>query len=264
MDTKIYPKLYFFECGTLKSEKHLFTLDRGIGEPFEVPVPFFLIQHNGKNILFDTGNALEASLNPEQHWGDIVNTYYPVMEEKQFVVNQLKTIGINPEDIDYVILSHLHLDHAGGVGSFPNATYIAHKKEIEWAFNPECPQKAAYIMQDISKDVKWLPIENEFEEAYDLFNDGVIQIYPTPGHTPGHLSVIINMQSKSMLLTSDCCYTEENLYDNIPPGLVWSAENSISTINWIKKMQTEKNVEVIAGHDPVAWKRFKKAPEYYS
>ena len=264
-ETTLSTKLYFFECGTLKSEKHLFTLDRGIGEPFEVPVPFFLIQHNGKNILFDTGNALEAAKNPEKHWGDIINTYYPIMKKEEFVVNQLKSIGIMAEDIDYVILSHLHLDHAGGVGAFPNAEYITHKKEVEWAFNPECSQKSAYIMQDIDKDIKWFQLENKFEEGYDLFEDDVIKIYPTPGHTPGHISVLINLQnSKPMLLTSDCCYTEENLYDNIPPGLVWNAEDSIKTINWIKKIQNDKNVEVVAGHDPHAWKRFKKAPYYYS
>lgn len=264
MTTKLYPKLYFFECGTLKSEKHLFTMDRGVGEPFEVPVPFFLIQHNGKNILFDTGNALQTSKEPEKHWGEIVNTYYPVMTEKQYVVNQLEAMGIKPENIDYVILSHLHLDHAGGVGAFPNATYIAHKKEIEWAFSKDCSQKAAYIMLDIDKNINWLQLENKFEEAYDLFEDGVIKIYPTPGHTPGHLSVLVNLQNESMLLTSDCCYTEENLNDNIPPGLVWNAEDSIKTIDWIRKMQSDNNVEVVTGHDPTAWKRYKQAPKYYS
>ena len=256
-------KLYFFECGTLKSEKHLFTLNRGIGEAFEVPVPFFLIQHKGKNILFDTGNAKEVSKNPEIHWGQIVNTYYPIMQEKQFVVNQLKELKIEPEDVDYVILSHLHLDHAGGVGCFNNATYITHKKEMEWAFDPECVQKSAYIMQDITKNAKWLQLENGFEEAYDLFDDGVIKIYPTPGHTPGHLSVLITLQNSKFFLTSDSCYTEENLNDNIPPGLVWDEEASIKTVDFIRKLQTEQNVEIVTGHDPNAWKRFKKAPEYY-
>jgi len=258
-------KIYFFECGTLKSEKHLFTLIKGVGVPFEVPVPFFLIQHNGKNILFDTGNALEASKNPEKHWGETINAYYPIMDEKQYVVNQIKTLGLQPEDINYVILSHLHLDHAGGVGDFPNAQYIVHQKEVQWAFNPECSQKGAYIMQDIDKGIAWQQLDNKFGEAYDLFGDGIIEVYPTPGHTPGHLSVLVNLQShKPMLLTSDSCYTEENLNDNIAPGLVWSAEDSIKTINWIAQLQNEKNVEIVTGHDPVAWKRFKKAPEYYS
>lgn len=261
-------KVFFFECGTLKSEKHLFTLNIGVGEPFEVPVPFFLIQHNDKNILFDTGNALAVSKNPEKHWGQIIKTYYPVMDEKQYVVNQLEDMGIGPENIDYVVLSHLHLDHAGGVGAFPNAVYIAHKKEVEWAFDPECSQKSAYIMPDIDKNIKWRQLENQFEESYDLFKDelggGPIQIYPTPGHTPGHLSILIKLEKESIFLTSDCCYTEENLYDNIPPGLVWNAEDSIRTINWIKKLKDEKNIKVVTGHDPIAWKRFKKAPEYYS
>lgn len=259
-------KLYLFECGTLKSKKHLFTLNKGINVPFEVPVPFYLIQHKGKNILFDTGNALEVAKNPQKHWGDVVNEYYPIMDEQQFIVNQLKNIlDIKPTEIDYVILSHLHLDHAGAVGAFPNAIYVVHKKEFAWAFSHECPQKDAYIMQDIDKDVNWLQLENEFGIPYYLFNDGVIEIYHTPGHTPGHLSVMVNLQnSKQILLTSDSCYTQENLNYNIPPGLVWDSDCSIKVMNWIRKLQDEKGVEIIPGHDPVAWVNLKKAPQYYS
>lgn len=257
-------KLYLFECGTLKSQKHLFTLNKDIGKPFEVPVLFFLIQHKGKNILFDTGNAYEVSQNPKKHWGDTVNDYYPVMDEKQYVVNQLDNIlGIKPENIDYVILSHLHLDHAGAVGAFPNAQYVVHNKEFEFAFSPECVQKGAYIMQDIDKDVKWLKLKNEFDKPYDLFDDGVIQIYHTPGHTPGHLSVLLKLDSKQIFLSSDSCYTYENLDENIPPGLVWDAQASIKSVNFIRKLR-KNGVEIITGHDPNVWGRLKKAPHFYS
>lgn len=261
MDTK----LYFFDCGTLKGEKQLFTLNKDIGVPFVVPIPFFLIQHNGKNILFDTGNGLEVATNPQEHWKGIIETYSPKMTEKQFVANQLKDILEIPADkIDFVILSHLHLDHAGGVGVFPNATYIVHKKEFDWAFDKNCSQKPAYIMKDIDKQVNWLKLENDFPNPYDLFDDEAIKIYPTPGHTPGHMSILVNLEnSKPMLLTADSCYTEENLNDNVPPGLVWSEEASIKTLSLIKSLQSE-GAEIIVGHDPKAWKSFKKAPEYYS
>jgi N-acyl homoserine lactone hydrolase len=257
-------RLYLFECGTLKSEKHLFTLNKDIGKPFEVPVPFFLIQHKGKNILFDSGNGLETAIDAQEHWKDIVKVYEPVMSEQQFVTNQLKNIlGITPEAIDFLVLSHLHLDHAGGVGIFPNATYITHKKEYEWAFSSDCTQKSAYIMKDITKKANWLKIDNDFSEPYDLFNDDVIKMYLTPGHTPGHLSLFIRLQDKSFLLTADSCYTEENLNDNVPPGLVWNEEASLKTLGLIKEFQS-KNTEIIVGHDPEAWKKFKKAPEFYS
>lgn len=260
MDTK----LYFFECGKLKSQKHFFTLNKGIGKPFDVPVPFFLIQHNGKNILFDSGNALEAAINPKEHWGEATNAYYPQMEENEYVVNQLKNIlNIQPEEIDYLILSHLHLDHAGGVGAFPNATYVVHQKEFDWAFNPKCTQKSAYIMKDIDKKIEWLKLNNEFSIPYDLLGDGAVKIYLTAGHTPGHMSVQVNLKNSSVFLTADSCYTEENLNDNVPPGLVWNEEESIKTLAFIKKMQAENNT-IVVGHDPEAWRSFKKAPEFYS
>lgn len=131
-------------------------------------------------------------------------------------------------------------------------------------FDPQCPQKSAYIMKDIDKNVKWYQLKNEFEEAYDLFKDGILEIYPTPGHTPGHLSLLINLpNSKSLFLTSDSCHTDENLYDNITPDLVWDIESSARILNWIRKLQS-KNIEIVTGHDPNTWKKFKKAPEYYS
>lgn len=257
-------KLYFFECGTLKSQKHLFTLDRGIGEPFEVPVLFFLIRHKGKNILFDTGNALGVAKNPEKHWGEVVNTYYPIMKEEQFVVNQLRDIiGIQPEEVDYVILSHLHLDHAGGVGAFPNALYIAHEKELECAFDDNNSEEGAYIMEDIGKEVKWLSLDIKFKEFYDLFDDGAIKIFSTPGHTPGHLSVLINLKDKPLFLASDSCYTQENLNEIVLPGFFWDAEASKNTITWIKELRDRENIGIVTGHDPKVWTKFKKAPEFY-
>jgi len=251
-------RLYFFTCGTLKSEKHLFTLNKDVGLPFEVPVPFFLIQHKGRNILFDTGNALEVAKNPQEHWGDVAKIYYPVMSEEQYATNQLQKIGIAPDKIDFVILSHLHLDHAGAVGELPNAVYLVHEQEKEWAFDPECTQKAAYIMKDISKKANWQLLSNKFTEPFDLFGDGVIEVYPTPGHTPGHQSLLVKLADTSFFITSDSCYTEENLHEMIPPGLVWNADKSLRTVNWIRDIQKERNLTVVTGHDPQAWDRFEK------
>jgi len=255
-------KLYFFDCGTLKSQKHYFTLDKDIGVPFEVPVPFFFIKHPKGNILFDTGNALAVAENPEQHWGDVINAYYPVMTKEQYVVNQLKKIDVRADDIDYVILSHLHLDHAGGVGDFSNAVYVVQQAEYDWAYNPENTQRAAYISADYDKPVKWLKLNGE--ERYDFFNDGTIEIWFTPGHTPGHQSLLVNLkESGKFLLTGDSCYTEENLNESIPPGLVWNAELSMNTIRKMQELNKSAAIKIVTGHDPQAWINYKKAPEFY-
>lgn len=257
-------KLYFFECGVLKSQKQYFTAGRGLLEPFDVPVPFFLIEHPNGFVLYDTGNALEVAIDKNKHWGDIVAAYDPVMSEDQWVVNQIKKVGVEPEDIKYVILSHLHLDHAGGVGQFPNAKYIVQREELYYAYVPDYFMKGAYIRADFDKDVDWFILEGWRDNKFDLFGDGKIVIYFTPGHTPGHQSVLVNLEKEGpMLLTGDACYTTENIDENVLPGLGWSPSLCIQSIQTMRFLRAEQGVKIVTGHDPVAWKQYKQAPAYY-
>ncbi len=111
-------KMYAFSCGTLTCDKSLITFGRDVGKKFTVPVPFYLIQHPRGNVLFDLGNAKEVARDAKKHWGVIADFYVPDMKEDDYVVNKLKTIGVKPEDIKYIVMSHLHLDHAGVLGTF--------------------------------------------------------------------------------------------------------------------------------------------------
>jgi N-acyl homoserine lactone hydrolase len=162
-------KLYFFEAGILKSQKQYFTLGLGVGEPFDVPVPFLLIDHPKGKVLFDTGNAFEIIHNKEEHWGGILGAYDPVMTEDQWCVNAIKKVGVAPEDIKYVILSHLHLDHAGCVGHFPNAKYVVQRDELHFAYVPDPYMKLAYIRKDFDKDVDWFILEGWNDDQFDAW-----------------------------------------------------------------------------------------------
>lgn len=257
-------KLYFFECGTLESQKHFFTFGRGTGEPFTVPVPFFLIDHPKGKVLFDTGNALNVAADPEKHWGDVVRIYYPKMHPEQFVTHQLQHIGIEPEAIDYVVLSHLHLDHAGGVGYFPRAKYVVQRQELHWAYVPDFYQKAAYIRADFDREVDWLILEGRDDDDYDLFGDGSLRIWFTPGHTPGHQSLLVRLErSGDFLLSGDSCYTEEILNEDVLPGLVWQPSEAIRSIRRLRQARDALGVQIVTGHDPVAWAKFRKSPNFY-
>lgn len=257
-------KLYFFECGILKSQKHYFTMGRGLGEPFDVPVPFFLIEHPRGYVLYDTGNALEVARDKHKHWGGVIAAYDPVMTEDQWVVNQIKTVGVKPEQIEWVILSHLHLDHAGGVGLFPNARYVVQRDELHFAYVPDFYMKAAYIRADFDKEVHWFILNGWDDNRFDLFGDGKLIIYFTPGHTPGHQSLLVNLESDGpMFLTGDSCYTLENLNEDVLPGLVWNPSLAVRSIQTMRYLRDVHGVKIVTGHDPEGWKEFKKAPEYY-
>lgn len=259
-------KLYFFQCGTLKSQKQLFTMGRGLGEPFEVPVPFFLIDHPKGKVLYDTGNALQVAQDKVRHWGEsVVAAYNPIMTEDDFVVNQLLIMGVQPEEITHVVLSHLHLDHAGGTGAFPNAEYIVQRSELHYAYVPDFFQAGAYIRADFDKpQLKWLLLEGEHDEGFDLFGDGTLRILFTPGHTPGHQSLLVNLPEWGpTLLTGDSIYTQEILDEDVLPGLVYSPSDAVRSIRKMRFLHRNHNIRIITGHDPDNWPSFQLAPKYY-
>ncbi len=259
-------KLYMFQCGILKSQKHLFTMGRGVGVPFDVPVPFYLIEHEKGKVLFDTGNALEVARDKIKHWGAaVVAAYDPVMREDEYVVNQLAKLGVKPEDITHVIFSHLHLDHAGGCGAFPNAIYFVQRAELQYAYVPDFYQRGAYIRADFDKPwLNWYLLEGFQEDEYDVFGDGKIKILFTPGHTPGHQSLLVNLENSGpMLLTGDLIYTEEILNEDVLPGLVYSPPDVVKSVKRIRNLRRVYGVKVITSHDPDSWPKLKHAPEYY-
>ncbi len=257
-------KLYFFEAGILKSQKHYFTLNQGIGAAFDVPVPFILIDHPKGKVLFDTGNAFETIHEKEAHWGAALAAYNPIMTEEQWCVNAIRKAGCSAEDIKYVILSHLHLDHAGCVGHFPNARYLVQRDELHFAYVPDPYMKAAYIRKDFDKEVDWFILNGRDDDKFDLFNDGAIQIYFTPGHTPGHQSMLVNLpKSGPMFFAADACYTTENLRNGTLPGLMWNSSETVRSVQRMRFLQDTLGATIVTGHDPEEWKGFRQAPEYY-
>ena len=258
-------KLYFFEGGTLKTQKQNITMGRGLLEPFEVPVPYFLVEHPEGYVLYDTGMALEVARDKHKHWGGVVAVYDPFMTEEQWVINQLQSVGVKPEDIKYVVLSHLHLDHAGGVGHFPNAMYFVQREELHFAYVPDFYMKGAYIRADFDKEVNWYILEGWRDDKFDIFGDGKLVIYFTPGHTPGHQALLVNLENDPpMFLTGDSCYTLENLNEDVLPGLVWSPTEATKNIRVMRYLQSQFGVNIVTGHDPTGWLEYKKSPEFYS
>jgi N-acyl homoserine lactone hydrolase len=258
-------RLYFFTCGSLSTYTQMIKMNEGMNEEYTVPVPFFLITHPRGNVLFDGGNALEVARDASAHWGEVAEVYTPHMTEDDFVVNQLQAMDVDPASVRYVVQSHLHLDHSGAVGHFPNAQYVVQRRELEYAFTPHWFQAPGYIRPDFDRDVDWLFLYGEQDDGFDLFGDGTMKTLFTPGHAPGHMSLVVNLQETgAVMLTADACYTMDHYNNAALPGLLHSAADCADSVQKIRRSVDALEAMVVTGHDPDSWPDFKKAPEYYS
>ena len=111
-------QLYMFQTGTLRTKTKYIKMNQGEGD-FEIPVPWYLIKHPKGNVVIDGGNAVEAALDKRAHWGAVVDAYDPVMDPRDNCVDQCRSVGVRPEDVRFVVQSHLHLDHTGADRPLP-------------------------------------------------------------------------------------------------------------------------------------------------
>jgi len=264
-------KLYAFSSGALTLGKGYLQNGAPMTPEIQVPVGFFVVMHPKGNVLFDTGNNDKIITDPS-YWGASFQALRPVNTPDIAVDAQLQKIGLKPDDVKYVAVSHLHLDHGGNVGKFRNSTIVVQKSEIQNAFWPEIGTGANYIIGDVlplrspmtdqPNAVKMLQLNGDM----DLFGDGAVVVKRWVGHTPGSQMMVVRLKNKGpVILTGDNVYFKENVEKNLPPsvGLAYSPSGIFSAYEWIRyEMATEK-ADFFTAHDPDAFKAMKKAPEFY-
>lgn len=248
-------EVYAFHCGILKTQTQYILKDTRIGVPFDIPVPFFLIRHGGDWIAYDTGNNAKVAVDPINYWSKAVcDAYMPVMKPHEEFKIQIKRLGLVPEKLHAVIISHGHLDHCGAIEDLAGTkvpVYIQ-KTELEWIKKQvNSGKKTAYIPEDFKRlgEVNVQAVDG----VLDLFGDQSIMAIPTVGHTPGHQSLLVRTSSgKNYILAQDACYTLENMFANIPPGLAYDIPDSMTNIYHFKAM-TVIGAQLVPPHDPDWW-----------
>lgn len=259
-------RLYMLQSGSLKCKVHNIKMNEGAGADYEIPVPFYLITHPKGHTIIDGGNAVEVATDARGHWGGICDVYWPVMEQSEGCVAQLEQLGIKPEDIRYVVQSHLHLDHTGAVGRFPNATHIVQRPEYEYAFTPDWFAAGGYIRKDFDKPgLKWQFLNGVEDDFYDIYGDGTLTTVFTPGHAPGHQSFLVRLpETGPVLLAIDAAYTTDHWEERSLPGFLASTTDAVRSVQKLRTLAEKTDALVVTGHDPDGWKQFKKAPDYYA
>jgi len=235
------------------------------------PVFSFLVDHPSKGkTLLDLGlhHSFVNSTSGNRGWllGKIVKTR---MDRNKDVVSQLKTINVAPNDIQNIILSHLHLDHPSALPSFQSNTSVSvfvDKDELKAAKAPFSLFKG-YVKSHF-KDFLLQPMQYNlsvppFDQVWDFFTDGSLFIIKTAGHSPGHISVILNSEDGPILLTFDASHRETGFREKIPP--IGDLEQASAALENIRSFTDQfPSAKVIFGHDPDQLDTLKLIPEYYS
>jgi N-acyl homoserine lactone hydrolase len=192
----------------------------------------YLVKHGDQYLLWDTGHSMTA----------------PNVAPKVSVVDQLAQLGVKPEQIQYVGISHYHADHTGQVASFPQSTLLIGKGDWDaiTAPKPAPGVNAPPFAHWISGGGKVEPLPND----KDVFGDGTVLILNTPGHTPGHHSLLVKLKEKgNVLITGDLAHFHENYETNGVPWFNYSRADTLASLDRVKKIVANFKATVIIQHD---------------
>jgi glyoxylase-like metal-dependent hydrolase (beta-lactamase superfamily II) len=228
--------------------------------PLEIPAPTFLVQHPRGLVLYDTGIAPDAATDPQGVFGDrLALTGLTRFSEQQRVDRQIEAAGFAVDDVTHVVLSHAHFDHAGGLALFPRAQFFAGSAELPNAFWPHAPIYCNHFrLADLepTRAFAWHPLPGD----HDVFADGSVQILATPGHTPGHLSLLVRLPEGSLLLTGDAVHLRAGWDHVVHMGFDYSGEQAVRSIQRLKRIADAEAATVWVNHDPQDWERHGPGP----
>ena len=249
--------LYFLNSGRVEMKKKIFIPDLNTDEKFELPVISTYINYKNTNILFDTGCHPSVETNAEKRWGGLSKIMTPKNMNGKNLITQLYEIGISPDDIDIVINSHLHPDHCGCNEFFKNAEFYCHEQEFKSA-NEKNASKMGYIKNE------WdfpMPLK-KLKQSFDLFDDSRIVTVDLPGHTPGSIGLMVNLEHNRFLIASDALSLERNLERDEIPKNAWNPSLLLKSYKELIKIKNSGS-SIICGHDDTQWKNKLKIGKNY-
>ena len=244
-------KLYILDCG----EGHAADQSRwspgiNVGVPMEISDNCYLIHHTqGGWFLWDTGITDAVAAMPDGLKGQNGG---PDWKRSKTLAGQLEQLGVKPSDIKGMAVSHTHPDHIGNVELFPQTMLYVQKAEYDWPgadgkprFNPAHPV-------------------TKLEGDHDVFGDGSVTILSTPGHTPGHQSLLVKLpKTGAVVLSGDAAHFKANFDNRRVPGFNTSKEQTLASMDRIADILAKGHAQLWINHDKAQTDTLKKAPEFY-
>lgn len=251
-------QIYALCVGYLELDRASMLSDLPSGSPWTVPVSSYLVVHPQGRLLFDTGVHCQTLTDPIGRMGEARASRIRIRSQVgDDVVSQLARLGLQPDDITYVVNSHLHFDHCGGNEFFPHATILVQQPEMDAARRPGGVESYSPSVIDFDHPLDYQLVNGE----HDVFGDGKVILIPTYGHTPGHQSLLVRVSKDTqMVFTADACYTRENLDRDVLPRVLWHAATMAQSLATLRRLRDHQGATLFYGHDPDQWHAIPRVP----
>jgi glyoxylase-like metal-dependent hydrolase (beta-lactamase superfamily II) len=263
INASVADKLYRLDCGhSLANDESVWTPGENVGRSIEFSSTCWLIKHRSEWLLWDTG-VPEATLNDPRGWSTLPKLIVYHLDES--VTGQLAEIGLKPSDIGRVAISHTHGDHIGNVGLFPDSTIVMQRAEYSWIHSPNGPNDNVNQLMALARKLLGTPKHLQLVDGdTDVFGDGSVTLVATPGHTPGHQSLLVHLaHSGFIMLSGDVAHLEENFEKNIVPSLNTNAAESIASMEKVRRLIATYKAAFFINHDKSQTDKLELIPAFY-
>jgi len=244
-------KLYIINCGEgVAGDISRWSPGVNVGKSMDFVDNCYLIHHTQGWLLWDTGITDAIAAKPDgEAPADPRMTHW---RRPKILASQLEMLGVKPADIKYVAVSHTHPDHIGNVEMFPQTMLLVQKAEYEWPsplgvgrFKPEHPV-------------------TKLEGDYDVFGDGSVTLLATPGHTPGHQSLLLKLPNTgAIVLSGDAVHFKSNWDIRRVPSGNTDKDKTLASMQRIADILAKENAQLWINHDKAQRDTLKMAPAYY-
>ena len=234
-------------------------LDRSWTEP--LPVYAWLIEHPEGLIVVDTGETSRVADSGYFGW----HPYFRVavkewVSTEDEIGPQLRRLGFDPLDVRWVVLTHFHTDHAGGLAHFPDSEVLVSETEFRAAsgllgqFRGYLPHRwpSWFAPTTVNFAGEGKP---PYPAVHSLTRAGDVLLVPTPGHTVGHLSVIVHEPEQDIFLAGDTSYTQQLMLDGVTDGVAPDPAEAAQSLGRIHEYLRERPTVYLPSHDPDSQRR---------
>ena len=244
-------RLYVLDCGTnLGKDQSRWSPGVNEGKAIEFSDNCYLIRHSKGVLLWDTGISDAVAAMPN---GLVTANGAIIQSRAKTLAAQLTELGVKPADVTYVAVSHTHGDHVGNIAQFPTSTVLIQGAEYDWAMAGQ--NKPAFV--DTQKIQK-------LGGDHDVFGDGSVTILSTPGHTPGHQSLLVKLpKTGALVLSGDAVHLQDNWTHKRVPSMNTSKDQTVASLERIAKVLADQKATLWINHDKPQSATLKYSPAYY-